>query len=227
MTHVVKSATVLNLRINCDLDALESISSLKKKMSSRSRKRSAASSAGATINDSSIDSQSYDTSLPENWTIPRLREELKKSGVIPGPRTKKSRLVQLCSNVTSGSAAVSTSDVTAQTASQQRVVARDFPHSETSEVSVRVHPEIGNTGSSTNEIEMRKSVLSLQATVSKLTETLEQVIQRTSTTQASNNSGSLEGRNVNIRTNNIPEPDISPIVQLEVNKMLHCAYLEI
>ncbi len=122
---------------------------------------------------------------------------------------------------------MSTSDVTAQTASQQRVVARDFPHSETSEVSVRVHPDIGNTGSSTNEIEMRKSVLSLQATVSKLTEILEDFIQRTSTTQAFNNSGSLEGRTVNIRTNNIPEPDSSPIVQLEEGTLFgnnsHCA----
>ena len=56
-----------------------------------SRKRSRLVSNGA-----NVDNTRYDLSMPQNWTVVKLKAELQQNNIPFSPSAKKSRLTQLC-----------------------------------------------------------------------------------------------------------------------------------
>ncbi len=65
----------------------------------------------------------YDTSLPQNWSVQKLKNSLRQMGVNPGLRVKKAGLIRLyqsaksgdeSNTVTSSAAVITTNDVYAQ-----------------------------------------------------------------------------------------------------------------
>ncbi len=161
--------------------------------SKRGRKRKSA------TNDD-FDRQLYDLSKPENWSVSELKAELAKKGIVPENRAKKCRLVQLFKEsqsadvITHDSRDSGTDSYTAQLithatpAGHGRTGGIPLEHAQSTAHLPILENESSSGTDNTTVIQLQHSVTSLQKTVSRLTESLEKIVDNNRNTQTINQS---------------------------------------
>ncbi len=151
----------------------------------------------------------YDLSLPQNWNVKKLREELDKLGILYDIRVKKRRLIELYTAGTPNLSA-GNSDVTSQTTRPRSESVTGEDRSSTaraqapgvlviqneSTTSARSAPAA--TSGESEISELHKNVSALQRTVSTLTETMDRFIKNATTPSSSMTTGVSGGDRLSI-----------------------------